>query len=55
MAKLDQSDIYNDILTRGLDSADGGEMAAFLDQVPGAAQGSQSTAVSFVGGEIFFA
>ena len=55
MAKLDQSDIYNDILTRGLDSADGGEMAAFLDQLPGAAPGSQSTAVSFVGGEIFFA
>ena len=55
MAKLDQSDIYNDILKRGLDSADGGEMAAFLDQVAGVAPGSQSTAVSFVGGEIFFA
>ena len=55
MAKLDQSDIYNDILARGLDSADGGEMAAFLDQLPGAAPGDKSTAVSFVGGEIFFA
>ena len=55
MAKLDQSDIYNDILTRGLDSANGGEMAAFLDQLPGAAPGDKSTAVSFVGGEIFFA
>ena len=55
LAKLDQSDIYNDILKRGLDSADGGEMAAFLDQAPEIAPGSQSTAVSFVGGEIFFA
>ena len=55
LAKLDQSDVYNDILERGLETGNGGEMAGFLDQMHGAAPGDKSTAVSFVGGEIFFA